>query len=372
MDFEAKLGNIQLYLNIFTKEENYFFSSICYAEKEKAEDYYSEHNTPALFGYDDDLDKITKQFYLNDTSYTLPIGSTLIEFLNYDFDNFKDYFIYFTKYFGYYYDRLSTDEFSELERPPAYSPEKVISLVEKKYCTDKSRVKKMQETLKSAVDYIYNVSDREDLKNINFQQKFFLQQRFNKDFFDFSIDVESNSNFLLSYPHEFYDAKPKTEKQYIKRILEYDPYGRKMINNHNYRAPSIFSALYITLYNLASIPNIYIKKCKNCNKYFLSNKNNAVYCNNIYEDNKTCKQVGSNNTQKRKLEDEPVFAKYRHIQQTKCTYANRHSDIPSYRKDYENFNKIGNQFKSDIKKGKATMEELDKWLDTQDKTKKQD
>ena len=132
MDFEAKLGNIQLYLNIFTKEENYFFSSICYAEKEKEEDYYSEHNTPALFGYDDDLDKITKQFYLSDTSYTLPIGSTLIEFLNYNFDNFKDYFIYYTKYFGYYYDRLSIEEFSELESPPAYTSKNVISLAKKK------------------------------------------------------------------------------------------------------------------------------------------------------------------------------------------------------------------------------------------------
>ena len=37
--------------------------------------------------------------------------------------------------------------------------------------------------------------------------------------------------------------------------------------------------------------------------------------------------------------------------------------------DYETFNKIANQFKDDIKKGKATEEEFDKWLDTQDKTR---
>ena len=43
-----------------------------------------------------------------------------------------------------------------------------------------------------------------------------------------------------------------------------------------------------------------------------------------------------------------------------------------HREDYENYNRIGNQFKDDIKSGKATEEEFDKWLDTQDKTKKQD
>ena len=56
----------------------------------------------------------------------------------------------------------------------------------------------------------------------------------------------------------------------------------------------------------------------------------------------------------------------------KCVYANRHADIPSYKKDYDNFNKTAKKFKDDIKKGKSTEEEFDKWLDTQDKTKKQD
>lgn len=67
-----------------------------------------------------------------------------------------------------------------------------------------------------------------------------------------------------------------------------------------------------------------------------------------------------------------MLEKFRKIQQKKCVYANRHDDIPSYREDYENYNRIGNQFKDDIKSGKATEEEFDKWLDTQDKTKKQD
>ena len=45
------------------------------------------------------------------------------------------------------------------------------------------------------------------------------------------------------------------------------------------------------------------------------------------------------------------------------------SDKLKIKKDYDDFNIKANEFKRKIKKGKATMEEFDKWLDTQDKTK---
>ena len=65
----------------------------------------------------------------------------------------------------------------------------------------------------------------------------------------------------------------------------------------------------------------------------------------------------------------PIYAKYRHIQQVKCVYSKRYNNDPFYKDDYENFKKKSKEFKSNIKKGKATLEDFDKWLDTQDKTK---
>ena len=69
------------------------------------------------------------------------------------------------------------------------------------------------------------------------------------------------------------------------------------------------------------------------------------------------------------MEKNPVLKKHRRIQQTKCTYAKRYPNETYYQKDYDDFNKKANEFKKNLKNGKTTLEEFDKWLDTQDKTK---
>ena len=56
--------------------------------------------------------------------------------------------------------------------------------------------------------------------------------------------------------------------------------------------------------------------------------------------------------QKRKMKNNPVLARFRQIQQIKCTYSNRYKDEPFYKKDYEEFNNKGNEFKAKLKKGK--------------------
>lgn len=39
--------------------------------------------------------------------------------------------------------------------------------------------------------------------------------------------------------------------------------------------------------------NIVIKKCENCQKYFIpENRSDEIYCNRIFKNNKTCKQIG--------------------------------------------------------------------------------
>src|SRR5699024_10164820 len=161
----------------------------------------------------------------------LPIGSSLIEFLNFNFDEFKDYFIYFTKYFGKYYDELTVDQLYELECLPSYTPDKVITLAKRLYKSDKSKVKRVQKAFRNAIEFIYNVQDRDDLKPLNFQQRFYLTCILNKTFFNLAINVENQPSFTFRYSDEFYSTKPRTEKQYIKRIIEYDPNGKKLTND---------------------------------------------------------------------------------------------------------------------------------------------
>lgn len=55
-----------------------------------------------------------------------------------------------------------------------------------------------------------------------------------------------------------------------------------------------------------------IKKCKNCGKYFIpENLRDIKYCNNIFRDNKTCKQLGKDITYKNSLKNDKLLDMYR-------------------------------------------------------------
>ena len=105
-----------------------------------------------------------------------------------------------------------------------------------------------------------------------------------------------------------------------------------------------------------------IRQCKNCHKYFLTNKSNTYYSDNIYYQNKTCKDIGNQLSQKKKENKEPVYGKYRSIYANKATLLKRNPDIYS-REDYEHWKKESSQFMKDIRNGLKTYEEFDKWLD---------
>lgn len=78
-----------------------------------------------------------------------------------------------------------------------------------------------------------------------------------------------------------------------------------------YSFSSLLSAYYFcVLYFVEN--NIPIKICKNCGKYFIpENRVSSVYCNRIFENNKTCKEVGANNAYNEKLKKDEVNLLYR-------------------------------------------------------------
>ena len=110
--------------------------------------------------------------------------------------------------------------------------------------------------------------------------------------------------------------------------------------------------------------NIPIKICKNCGKYFIpENRNSSIYCNRIYKDKKTCKEIGANIAYNEKLKKDEVNALYRKTLSAKKMLANRNPDIPMYLEKYEKWKAEANQFKQDIKSGIKTQEEFKQWIE---------
>ncbi|HBH1542570.1 TPA: hypothetical protein KRM00_002056 [Clostridioides difficile] len=68
-----------------------------------------------------------------------------------------------------------------------------------------------------------------------------------------------------------------------------------------------------------------VRKCNLCGKYFiLRNKHNTLFCNRIYKNNFTCKQIGNKELYINKLSKDPVLQKYEKIY--KANYAKMQRD----------------------------------------------
>ena len=89
----------------------------------------------------------------------------------------------------------------------------------------------------------------------------------------------------------------------------------------------------------------------------------SIFRHRRYTEDITCKEFGIKTSQKRKENEEPVYGKYRQIYAKKAMAVKRNPDIEYYKTNYEKWKKEAKQFVSDVKSGKKTYDEFDKWLE---------
>lgn len=325
-----------------------------------------------------DVEKMQGYIVFEQTTNVENYDLSILDFISYDFNVFNDYLLFFINFFDYSLGAFDKKDANNIELDTLYPVEKIVELAKKYYVKEKDNLIYYQSLFRKCINFVYCIENplEDEIKDLTIKQRFFLYNTIYKYDFESLANNFRTSN-LLKYEYDNFPLQRtynihQDVHPLISAIKEHDYSGRHLRSLNQYLTYNLFTAFYITLFNLVSINKLHVKLCNNCNRYFITTKENVTYCDRILHDNVTCKEVGSKEQQKRKLENQPVYAKYRSIQQKKCVYANRHANIPSYKKDYENFNKTAKKFKDDIKKGKSTEEEFDKWLDSQDKTKKQD
>lgn len=106
--------------------------------------------------------------------------------------------------------------------------------------------------------------------------------------------------------------------------------------------------------------DICIKRCQNCGRLFLPNsRTDEIYCNNVYVDGKTCKQVGYAN----KLKSDPFKTEYRKAYKTQHAKMKRNlKNIPNYKEKY--FDPWINAAKNAMEKFRAenNIEAFTQWI----------
>lgn len=234
--------------------------------------------------------------------------------------------------------------------------------------------KKLQDRLKTIIHFTYNLDNISYLNNLSASQRLFIYNVTNRE----SIEEKIMYNYLntigLTYTLDFSDFSKSAKlnnntdiKKFINELKKNNS-QQHFSKTFFYSFPCLLSAYYFCLLYFIE-NNIPIKICKNCGKYFIpENRNSSIYCNRIYKDKKTCKEIGANIAYNEKLKKDEVNALYRKTLSAKKMLANRNPDIPMYLEKYEKWKTEANQFKQDLKNGNKTEEEFKLWIEKTKKT----
>lgn len=339
-----------------------------YAENMKK--YYSSSNSCSILSFKDQVNKLDGYIGFKYDEIEEQLNLPLLDFISYDLNNINEYIIFFINYFDLVMDKLDKQDLDKIKLNTLYEIKFISELAKKYYDRVVNEARKMQVIFKMCIDLVYQMNNNEYTlkltKDLTREQRFFVFNQINNKPFK---DISNNFKTINSLDYNYEYVNSKVPEVIISVIKAMDPKGEDIFHSYQYETDNLYTAFYIMLYNMIGISNGHVKICGNCGRYFLTPKATISYCDRIVDGEITCKDIGSKEQQKRKEEKNPIIKKHRRIQQTKCTYSNRYPNEPYYKKDYDDFNIKANEFKRKIKKGKATMEEFDKWLDTQDKTK---
>lgn len=287
-------------------------------------------------------------------------GTNLIDFLNTNFSNFDEYFVWFTKFFTSYIKYFEKSDIENLKIDKVYSYSEIENLGKKYFKLIKKDAIKVQKIYSEFVDYIFNKHPLENSRAMTNKIRFYIYYtshfKILKQYVtDFQIDDAFN-----------YKIFPEYLENSEEKLLEFFTTGQHFADVYaetNATSCSVYTILYITLFKFVEENKYIIKKCKNCGKYFITDNPRINYCNNLFKGKQTCRDIGNQIAQRIKQENEIVYGKYRKIYAKKAMLVKRNPDIEVYKKDYENWKKEAKEYMDAIRSEKKTYEDFDKWLE---------
>lgn len=296
---------------------------------------------------------------------------SLLDFISYDFNVFNDYLLFFINFFDYFIDKLDNKDIKYIELDTLYHVNEIIEIARKYYDKEKDNLIYYQSIFRKCINFVYGIDNPYDMKYLTHKQIFFLYNQLYQDtFVEFKQDFHSTD--LLDYQYNDFPIKKELAKFYdinalVSAIEKVDPTGRKLHSLQQFETSNLFTSFYITLFNVVAVNKMHIKICGNCGRYFITHKETVSYCDRIIDKDLTCKDVGNKEYQKRKLENDPIYDRYRKIGSKKQLRRDRNPEIEMYKKDLEQYRKTGKQMYKDFCSGKITHEEFEEWVNEQDK-----
>lgn len=322
--------------NKFYFDESNKKKIIVYQIYKKYQDTYSSHITKSEFN----------------------IGEQLCGFLNTDFENPNSFKSLIKKYGINFFLNLTDIKYSDFPvSTEEYENSLDILINDHKYVFSLFR-----QDLMLDIEYIFNMNNLEEIKDLTPLQRF--QVMTNSDVSSKSLEKIDNdkvrinlSAFEILRDYSNYPMRQDETQRIVSKA--------NVSSSYFIECTDIIQALLIELLEIAKL-NIEIKKCRNCGKFFVpNNRSDEIYCSNIYENGKTCKEIGHFKVQQKLIQENDDLRIYRNVYQKLLLRTRRNPSNTKYAREFEFFKDDNNKWRENISKGKCTEKEYVDWLKKQ-------
>lgn len=298
----------------------------------------------------------------------------IVDFLEYDFTNFANYFSFFLDFnFLSIVSPVKSADIGIFRALSITTLNELLSLAYKYYEKDKSVLISYQEEYKKIINFIFNLDNDKDLNELSPHNLLVLYEILygeKSNIFKCRDNINITENMLqiyecLSINPNYMKTTRKDTKTLIKQLKELSNNNTiKLEYGKIYKLSSVFELFYLNLLFLIKNNNNYIKKCKCCDKYFYTNKINVAYCDRIQNEKtkQTCKDIGADIVALREKKKDYLVNLKASIASKKAMDVKRHPDIPEYKANYKAWKPLALKYLKAYKNGTLDAKSFEKWL----------
>ena len=324
---------IQFFINKFNKVKMLAYKGFRYNKKNKGYEFFNKYEK-------------------------LKLGVGLCDFLNTDFNSLEK-----ARKFVNKYSIIAISGLSNINIYTYYNENEYEEMIKSIITKVAPKLEKYKKYFIDDIKYIYNLNDLEELRDLSPAQRLYILRDSKKesavlklyDYKDLKLDFNNFGNFTN------FSITKEDDSQEIAKYIDNDK-----LTAYCFKCNNIIQSFIVELLELATIDNIEIKKCKNCGKYFVpDNRSDEIYCSNIYENGKTCKEVGHFRTQQRLMKEDDDLRIYRNVYQKLLLRTRRNPDNSQYENKFRQFKEKNVELREKINNGEITQEEYMKWLNEQ-------
>ncbi len=278
-------------------------------------------------------------------------GSIVLDFIQQDLKEMS-YFIF--RFYGFQ-TLLTEKERKELLALNPNENKELNNKIDKLYSKYQKEFESYKRQIIDILEYcLFN--EKKELENLTPLEKLYIFIHTNS-IKEYPILTYNEFNRIIKLNK---DTSKMTEKELIETLKNKDNnrYGIQEI----YEIDNFYNLLFLEIYFILQ-EKTYLKKCKNCGKYFLTTNSVVIYCDNIFADKKTCREIGASKVFTKNLEKDEAYNLYRKVYKKKQALAK--SKGGSFEIEYNKFKHQGKDKKNAYKLKEITKDEFIKWLNKQ-------